>query len=252
MATFLSAEQRTDELRSTAFAGSPLGPPSAELSEPARWLFEELAFVWRYFDELLAEIPVMQRVESCTLTEQDYRDLLLNVRQQVIEGGRWLALAAASFSIELFPIRSSLIGHAAEEHKDYQMLEQNYVAVGGARHEIETYPKNVGSEAFHAYMVHTAQQPDPLGFYGAIFIIEGLGSAKAAGWAKNVKEALGVGDDAVTFLSYHGENDDTHYERLRALLSNPLIDRSVGARIAKTAKVVARLYALQLEELGNV
>jgi 3-oxoacyl-[acyl-carrier-protein] synthase-3 len=252
MATFLTAERRNDELRSTAFAASPLGPPSPRLSEAAQWLFEELAFVWHYFDELLAEIPVIQRVETGTLAEQDYRDLLLNVRQQVIEGGRWLAMAAASFSIELFPIRSSLIGHAADEHRDYQMLEHNYVAVGGDRREIETYPKNVGSEAFHAYMVHVAQQPDPLEFYGAIFIIEGLGSAKAAGWAKNVKDGLGVGDDAVTFLTYHGENDDSHYDRLRALLSNPLIDRPVAERLAKTAKVVARLYALQLEELGNI
>jgi 3-oxoacyl-[acyl-carrier-protein] synthase-3 len=252
MAIFLAAPQRTDDLRSIAFSGSPLGPPSPRQSEAAQWLFEELAFVWLYFDELLAEIPVIQRVEACTLTSQDYQDLLLNVRQQVIEGGRWLAMAAASFSIDLFPLRSSLIGHAAEEHRDYQMLEQNYLAVGGSLAEITTYPKNIGSEAFHAYMVHTAQQPDPLHFYGAIFIIEGLGSAKAAGWAKNVKNGLGVGDDAVTFLTYHGENDDTHYDRLRALLSNPLVDRPVAARIAKTAKVVARLYALQLEELGNV
>lgn len=252
MATFLSTDRRTDDLRAAAFAGSPLGPPSARQSEAAQWLFEELAFVWSYFEELLAEVPVMRRVEAGTLSQQDYRDLLLNVRQQVIEGGRWLALAAASFSIELFPIRSSLIGHAADEHRDYQMLEQNYVAVGGTLEEIETYPKNVGSEAFHAYMVHTAQQPDPLGFYGAIFIVEGLGARKAAGWARNVKEALGVDDDAVTFLAYHGDNDDSHFDRLRAVLSNPLVDPPVARRIAKTAKVVARLYALQLAELGNV
>jgi 3-oxoacyl-[acyl-carrier-protein] synthase-3 len=110
----------------------------------------------------------------------------------------------------------------------------------------------VGSEAFNAYMFHTAQQPNPLNFYGAVFIIEGLGSVKAAGWAKNIKDALGVGDEAVTFLLYHGENDDTHYEKLRAMLSNPLIDQPVAERIAKTAKVVARLYAVQLQELGNI
>jgi 3-oxoacyl-[acyl-carrier-protein] synthase-3 len=252
MATFLTTDRRTEELRTAAFAASPLGTPGAELGEDARWLFEELAFVWRYFDELLAGIPIVGRIESSTVTSEDYRHLLLNIRQQVIEGGRWLALAASSFSIELFFVRSAVITHAVEEHRDYQMLEQNYVAAGGDLQDILTYPKNVGSEALNAYMFHTAAQPDPLHAFGAVFVIEGLGTAKAAGWAKNVKDSLGLGDDAVTFLAYHGENDDTHYDKLRFLLSTPLIDRALAERIAKTAKVVARLYALQLEELGNV
>jgi len=252
MATFLTTDRRTEELRTAAFAGSPLGAPGAGLSDDATWLYEELAFVWRYFDELLAEIPIVERIESSAVTLEDYRLLLRNIRQQVIEGGRWLALAASSFSIDLFFVRSAVITHAVEEHRDYQMLEQNYVAVGGDLQEILTYPKNIGSEALNAFMFHTARQPDPLHAFGAVFVIEGLGSAKAAGWAKNVKDALGVGDEAVTFLAYHGENDDTHYDKLRALLATPLIDRALAARIAKTAKVVARLYALQLEELGNV
>ena len=252
MATFLTTDRRTEELRTAAFTGSPLGAPGAGLSDDARWLYEELAFVWRYFDELLAEIPIVERIESSAVTLEDYRLLLRNIRQQVIEGGRWLALAASSFSVELFFVRSAVITHAVEEHRDYQMLEQNYVAVGGDLQEILTYPKNIGSEALNAFMFHTARQPDPLHAFGAVFVIEGLGSAKAAGWAKNVKDALGVGDEAVTFLAYHGENDDTHYDKLRALLATPLIDRALAARIAKTAKVVARLYALQLEELGNV
>jgi len=252
MATFLTTDRRTEELRTAAFAASPLGTPDDWLSDDARWLFEELAFVWRYFDQQLGEIPIVERIESSTVTLPDYQELLLNIRQQVIEGGRWLALAASSFSIELFFVRSAVITHAVEEHRDYQMLEQNYVAVGGDLQEILTHPKNVGSEALNAFMFHTAQQPDPLNAFGAVFIIEGLGSAKAAGWAKNIKDALGLGDDAVTFLAYHGENDDTHYDKLRALLSTPLIDRALAERIVKTAKVVARLYALQLEELGNV
>ena len=107
MATFLTTDRRTDEVTDAAFAASPLGPPAAGLGDDARWLYEELAFVWRYFDELLAEIPIVERIESSTVTMDDYRHLLLNIRQQVIEGGRWLALAASSFSIELFFVRSN-------------------------------------------------------------------------------------------------------------------------------------------------
>jgi 3-oxoacyl-[acyl-carrier-protein] synthase-3 len=249
--TYFSVEERTDDRRAHAYALSPLGAPTPDLSPAARWLWEELAFVWLDFEDRLAAVPLIARVEQGTVTVDDYRELLVNLRQQVIEGGRWIALAASSMSIELFPVRSLLIGHAAEEHRDYQMLEDNYVSVGGDRERIVSQPKNIGSEAFSSYMFHQAAQPDPLHLFGAMFIIEGLGSAKAAGWAKNLKECLGLDDSQVTFLAYHGENDESHYDKLRRILSHPLVERALAERLARTARIVARLYALQLEELGN-
>lgn len=249
--TFYRPEDRTEDLLARAYAHSPLGAPTDDLSEAATWLWQELAFVWLDFEDRLDAVPVIARIEKGTVTVDDYKQLLVNLRQQVIEGGRWIALASSSMSIELFAVRSLLIGHAAEEHKDYQMLEDNYVSVGGDRDTILTQPKNIGSEAFSSYMFHQAAQPDPLHLFGAMFIIEGLGSAKAAGWAKNLKQSLDLDDSQVSFLGYHGENDESHYEKLRSILSHPLVDRSLAERLAKTAKVVGRLYALQLEELDN-
>lgn len=250
--TFIVAADRTDALRDKAFAVSPLGAPADSLSSASKWLWEELAFIWLDFEERLAKVPVMARIEAGTVTVEDYQDLLLNIRQQVIEGGRWIALASSSMSLPLFPVRSLLIKHAAEEHTDYQMLEKNYVAAGGDVANMYTQPKNIGSEAFSSYMFHQASLPDPLNLFGAMFIIEGLGSAKAGSWARAVQSATGLPDDAVTFLAYHGEADEDHYEKLRSVLSHPLVDQALAERIAKTAKVVARLYALQLEELGNI
>jgi 3-oxoacyl-[acyl-carrier-protein] synthase-3 len=249
--TYFRPDARTPDRLAHAYALSPLGAPTDDLSPAGQWLWEELAFVWLDFEDRLSAVPVIARVEQGTATLEDYRELLVNIRQQVIEGGRWIALAASSMSIDLFPVRSLLIGHAAEEHRDYQMLEDNYVSVGGDRQTILTQPKNLGSEAFSSYMFHQAAQPDPLHLFGAMFIIEGLGSAKAAGWAKNLKESLGLEDSQVTFLAYHGENDESHYEKLRSILSHPLIDQALAERLARTARIVARLYALQLEELGS-
>ena len=236
-----------------ALERSPLGLSFANHpGEVQRYLATELAFVWQQFCERLAQVPVVRAIESGEVTVEDYRQLLLNLRQQVIEGGRWIAHIAASMGQELFLVRSTMIRHAAEEHRDYQMLERNYVAAGGKLEEIVSAPKNVGSEAFSAYMFHNALQPNPLNMFGAMFIIEGLGQAKAGRWAEQIKEHTGLGDDAVSFLAYHGENDDDHYEKLRTILSAPFITGPVAERIVKTARTVGRLYCLQLEELGNV
>lgn len=250
---YIRHEARTDADREAARATSPLGADfGIDGTDVQRWLSEELAFVWSEFEDRLAAVPVIQRLDDGTVSLDDYRSLLVNLRQQVMEGGRWIALAASSMSIALFPVRSLLIGHAAEEHKDYQMLEDNYVSVGGSADEIRNRPKNIGSEAFNSYMFHQASQPDPLNLFGAMFIIEGLGSSKAGGWADSLQSALGLNDDQVSFLRYHSENDgDSHYDKLRGILMHPLVDDELARRLARTARIVGRLYALQLEELDN-
>ena len=80
----------------------------------------------------------------------------------------------------------------------------------------------------------------------------GLGTQKANEWAAKLQETLGFDKKQVSFLAYHGKNDDNHFDKLRQAISSGVIDRGAAERIVKTAKVVARLYALQLEEIDNV
>ena len=248
-----SMQPSTPETVASALANSPLGPGflDADVPETTRWLATELAFVWSDFEEQLAEVPIVQAMESGTATLEDYQNLLVNLRQQVIDGGRWIALTAANMSIELFPIRSLLITHAAEEHRDYLIIERDYVATGGDLATIQSAQKNIGSEALSSFIFHRASLPNPVDLFGAMFIIEGLGSVKAAHWARCLQQYLSLADNQVRFLSYHGENDEEHYDKLRAILSSPMITRPVAAALVRTAKVTARLYALQLAELGN-
>ncbi|MEU5153681.1 3-oxoacyl-[acyl-carrier-protein] synthase III C-terminal domain-containing protein [Glycomyces sp. NPDC021274] len=213
---------------------------------------DRLAAVWQEFEQRLDQVPVMQRLAEGTATIEDYRRLLFNLRQQVADGARWISRAASNFSVELFDLRSAAIGHAAEEHRDFMMIERDYAACGGSIEDIRAGEKNIGSEALSAYMFHTASQPDPIGLLGAMFIIEGLGTGKASDWAARFKTTLGLRDDQVGFLAYHGEADDDHFAKLQAILASPRIDAAAADAIVKTAKIVARLYALQLEELDNV
>lgn len=245
--------ERTDERVAEALAASPLGDAFANDEDAiVRYLTLELALVWADFERMLRATPLLQRLDDGTITTADYKRLLVNLRQQVMEGARWIARAASSVSIELFPLRSMFITHAGDEHKDYQMIERDFVSVGGTLEEIYAQPKNIGSEALSSFMFHHASQPDPLDLIGAMFIIEGLGTKKAAEWADKLKERLPLDDKQVSFLRYHGKNDDDHFEKLRDVIRSGYIDQKAAERIVKTAKVVARLYALQLEEIDNV
>jgi 3-oxoacyl-[acyl-carrier-protein] synthase-3 len=222
------------------------------LNARAQELLRNLLLVWLEFERRLGKVPILRRLEQGTFTLSDYKTLLLNLRPQVVEGSRWITRAASSFTSEFAELRSKVIGHAFDEHRDYEMLESDFVTVGGKLQDIRSAPRNIGTEALASFLMQQASLPNPVDLLGAMFIIEGLGQKMAQGWAQRIQEVLAVSPEATKFLSYHGLNDDQHLAKLHSILDSDAVTDETAPRILKTAKVVARLYILQLEELDNV
>ena len=131
------------------------------------------------------------------------------------------------------------------------MLERDYVSVGGTLDEIRHAEKNIGTEALHAFMFHRASQPNPFDLLGAMFIIEGLGQKKALEWGKAIQRQLALKKEQVSFLLYHGANDEEHMEQFDHTLKSGILEiPKMDRHIVRTAQVTARLYRLQLEEIG--
>ncbi len=221
------------------------------LSEQGQICLQALLRVWFDFERKLGTVPIVQRLEQGRITLLDYRNLLLNMRQQVIEGSRWISRSASSFDRDFADVRSKIIGHAVDEHRDYEMLEQDYVNAGGNLADIQNGQRNIGSEALHGFLMHRATLSNPVDMIGAMWIIEGLGNKMALTWARRVEEAFGTEKQISRFMSYHGENDEEHLEKLYQIIDRVCQREEHTAAIVQTAKVVARLYLLQLEEVDN-
>ncbi len=229
-----------------------MNAPDRDLTTQVQQTTRDLLQVWFDFESALRTVPIVAKLERGKLRLDDYRRLLVNLRQQVVDGSRWIARAASNFGPEHEALRSMFLRHAVAEHQDYLMLERDFVACGGALEEIRGAPKNIGSEAFSAWMFQAASRPAPLALIGAMAIIEGLGARVAAGWADQIREQLGLGDDAVSFLRHHGVNDPAHLDALAKAIELALEAGASSAEIVRTARIVARLYRLQLEEIDHV
>jgi 3-oxoacyl-[acyl-carrier-protein] synthase-3 len=131
------------------------------------------------------------------------------------------------------------------------MLDEDYVAVGGDRTRIEAGVKNPGSEALSAFMFNQANQENPFDLLGAMYIIEGLGANKATRWVELIRDQLELTENQVRFLTYHGGADEEHTNKMFEILRSDLITHEIAESILHTARVVARLYALQLEEVDS-
>ena len=221
------------------------------LTETGKQCLQSLLKIWLDFDISVTKVPIIRRLEQGRLSIEDYQKLLLNLRQQVIEGSRWISRCASSFDRQYSDIRSTVIHHAEEEHKDYMMLENDYVATGGHRESIEQANKNIGSEALHGFLMYRASQPNPVDLIGAMWIIEGLGNKMASKWAKLVNEQFSFDTTCTSFMEYHGENDENHLLELYQLIDRVATSENNVNAIIRTAKVVAKLYQVQLEEVDN-
>jgi 3-oxoacyl-[acyl-carrier-protein] synthase-3 len=230
-------------------------PPEIRVQDKPvqEWLVRQLTGVWFDFERGLQQVPIVKKIFKGTLTLEEYKRLLVNLRQQVIDGSQWIARAASNVSMAYFPVRSAFIRHSSDEHRDYQILEKNYINCGGREEDILTGNKNIGSEALSAYMFHRASQPDPFDLLGGMFIIEGLGNRVSGKWGRAIQQQLRLDKDQVSFFIYHESSDsnDNHFERFEQAIQSDLLTRQMAEKIVKTAKVVAKLYTMQLEEIDN-
>lgn len=221
------------------------------MSEFVSGVLRKLTVVFTDFEGRLAQTPLIRKLTRGRFTLEDYQGFLIQLRQQVKEGALWMSRAASNIDDARLELRSVLMRHAVTEHRDFRLLEADYVATGGALDEIQNAEKNIGSEALSAWMFHEASKPNPFGLLGAMWIIEGLGAIKAREWGRAAQERLGLADEAVRFLLYHGEADADHIEEFKDMLALAPPEPAVGRRIVRTAEVTARLYALQIEEIGG-
>ena len=126
------------------------------------------------------------------------------------------------------------------------------MSVGGVLEDILSAEKNIGAEALHAFMYQRATERNPFDLLGAMFIIEGLGREKARAWALEIQQQLSLRDDQVSFLLYHDGADAGHMTEFQDILASGILRiEGMNRQILKTARIVARLYRLQIEELGR-
>lgn len=223
-----------------------------ETSNTTESVLRRLSIVWADFETRLNTLPIVSRAFNGNVRLEDYRILLADHYHQVMEGSGWISRAASQFTQPHLELRSAFIRHAQTEHRDFEMLERCYVACGGESTELRNRQKNIGSAALSAWMYHRASGSNPIDLLGAMFIIEGLGRSFARRFADAVRNNLSLSEEHVEFYTYHAEHDETHLEEFEAMLDSGVLSvTGVADAIVRTAKVTARLYLLQIEELGN-
>ena len=230
----------------------PPHQPAPGQSELVAQLLRDLAEVWHGFRSRMWRTRFVRRIREGRLRLEDYRRWMENWIPQVREGTLWMRRAVDNLGGGYAGLHDIILKHAGEEQFDYRILFDDYRSAGGKAERIGELRRNAGGEALNAYMYARAAQPDPVGLLGAIYVIEGTGQRIIPALLPMLRRQAGRADRQLQFLRYHGENDEHHLQRWLAAVELVV---AVGgaeacAQILETARAVAGLYALQMEDVA--
>ncbi len=231
----------------------PHEPGQKQDDATLRSLLQQLATVWHDYRSRAWRTPLVKSIQAGTFTTAGYLRWMESWIPQVREGSLWMRKAIGNVSARHAGLGAIIEQHAGEEQDDFLILFADYQAAGGTAPSIEAMRRNPGGEALNSYMHRLAEQQDPLGLLGAIYIIEGTGRRIIPALLPRLRQQLSLRDDCFRFLRYHGENDISHLDRWLSavelvLHSDPQATERVEMAIVKTARHVAELYLMQWEE----
>lgn len=153
--------------------------------------------------------------------------LLDAARERLSPAQRWLEAPLAAYIEEE-------AGHEAWILDDIEACGEN-------RDTWAARSPGFATEMMVAYLYDTVQRGNPTGIFGMVLVLEGTSSNLAPAVAAIVQERLELPDSAMTYLTTHGELDQTHIAHFESVM-NRIEDLEDQAAIIHAARRVYRLY----------
>jgi pyrroloquinoline quinone (PQQ) biosynthesis protein C len=134
------------------------------------------------------------------------------------------------------------IAEYVEEELGHQEWILSDIAACGADPELVRHGKpNPSTELMVAYAYHQIDRGNPVSFFGMVHVLEGTSTALATHAADTIRGALGLGQDAFSYLTSHGSLDIEHVAFFEGLM-NRLDDEADRQAVLHCAGMMYRLY----------
>ena len=164
----------------------------------------------------LEATPLIRKLTRGRFELADYHAFLIQLRQQVKDGALWMSRAASNIDEAHLELRSLLMRHAVTEHRDFRLLDADFVASGGAAAEIQTRgeERRLGG-AVGLDVPRGVARPTRSACWARCSSSRAWVRSRRRNGADASRRRLDAADEAVRFLLYHGENDAGHMRGVR-------------------------------------
>lgn len=137
-------------------------------------------------------------------------------------------------------LRKAVAEYIEEEIGHEEWILNDVAAAGGDADAVRASRPELPAELMLAYAYDLVNRGNPAGFFGMVFVLEGTSVALALTAADNIQQALGLPNQAFSYLRSHGTLDQQHTQHL-AQLVNAMTPED-QAEVIRCARVFFRLY----------
>ena len=212
--------------------------------------YEKLLQATQTERETLLNLPLIRAGASGQVTRDMYLAFLTEAYHHVKHTTPLLMFCGAHLPHTKEWLRDAIAEYIEEELGHQEWILNDIKACGGDAEAVRNGQPGMAAEIMVAYAYDMISRVNPIGFFGMVLVLEGTSVEVATRAGGAIKQALGLGNDAFTYLTSHGSLDVGHTD-FYASLVNRIEDPAEQACLIHSAKVFYKLYGDIFRELGQ-
>lgn len=146
-------------------------------------------------------------------------------------------------------LREAVAEYVEEEIGHQEWILSDIKACGADAEAVRRDQPGLATELMVAYAYDAIARVNPIAFFGMVLVLEGTSVEVATRAGEAIKNSLGLGSEAFTYLASHGSLDVGHTD-FYARLINRIDDPADRAVLIHAARVFYKLYGDIFRELA--
>lgn len=203
--------------------------------------YEQLQHETNDSRQYLLSAPIIEQVFQHNFTLETYIVFLNQAYHHVRHTIPLLMAVGAKLSARQSWLMKTISKYIDEEIGHEQWILDDLEACGCDRKSFELGEAPFTSEVMVSYLYDFIARKNPVGIFGMVQVLEGTSSTLAPVVAEIVQSTLSLPDEAMTYLTTHGELDQDHIAFFENTM-NRIDDHEDRAAIIHVANAVYRLY----------
>lgn len=189
----------------------------------------------------LLSAPIIERCFKGDIELDDYVAFLVQAYHHVKHTIPLLMAVGSKLPSEKEWLRTAVAEYIEEELGHQEWILNDIENCGYDKEVVRRGVPSPATELMVAYAYDMVQRVNPLGFFGMVHVLEGTSINLADKVAGSVKSALGLPENAFSYLVSHGSLDQEHVVFFESLM-NQIVDEDEQAVIIHSCKMFYQLY----------
>lgn len=189
----------------------------------------------------LLSAPIIERCFKGDIELDDYVAFLVQAYHHVKHTIPLLMAVGSKLPSEKEWLRTAVAEYIEEELGHQEWILNDIENCGYDKEVVRRGVPSPATELMVAYAYDMVQRVNPLGFFGMVHVLEGTSINLADKVVGSVKSALGLSENAFSYLVSHGSLDQEHVVFFESLM-NQIVDEDEQAVIIHSCKMFYQLY----------